>query len=104
MTNIKSTILKFLAKWGYNNQTSLKCAKLTINNSEEVQLKVNHTQEELNKFLHELDFEIELDIEHVRGYLWMDNGKVAELDYYTNLDFAEWRHIYIPTIPEELFG
>lgn len=104
MKNIKNTILKFLTKWGYNPQTALKCAKLTINNSYEVNLKVNYTQEDLNQFLHDLDFEIDLDIEHVRGYLWLGNEKVAELDYYTSLDFAEWRHIFIPQIPADLIG
>ena len=74
MVNIKNSLLDFL-KFNDFTLKSIACARAIVHNIGVIDLKVNYTDEELNNFLHELDFDVvHLDLEVIRAYIWMDNG------------------------------
>lgn len=101
MKNIKQSLLDFLAFWNYTPK-SIKCARIIVHNTRRIELKVNYTNDQLDDFLAELDFNIELNIEVIRAYIWMIDGTFAEVDQ--GIDIAQWKHIYIPKIPNDLIA
>jgi methionine salvage enolase-phosphatase E1 len=113
MSTIKESLQKFLNGYDYTDG-SINCAKIIIhnygsqNNCQTIDLKVKHTQNDLNNFLQELDQEIKQPtIETIRGYIWLKDGSFAELFHYDPYYATEpmnWKFIRIPEIFTDLLG
>lgn len=103
MKNIKNSLLDFLKFRSYTPK-SIKCAMIIVDNYHRINLKVNYTETELNNFLRKLDFDvIELNIEVIRAYIWMEDGKFVEIEHDQS-DTGRWKLVIIPQIPMDLIG
>lgn len=103
MKNIKQSLLDFLKFRSYTPK-SIKCARIIVDNTRKIDLKVNYTEKELNTFMRKLDFNVsELNIEVIRAYIWMDNGHFIEIQH-DSFDIGRWKLVIIPQIPQDLIA
>jgi len=65
-------------------------------------LKVNHTEKELNKFLDSLDFNYDSGYgwQQLFGTIWFTDGSWAERGEYDGSEW--WEHRSLPDIPQNL--
>ena len=104
MRNARKELEKMLTR-----RARIKCASIKKFDSydleepyQEFELKVNHTEEELESFLKSLDFEYDAgySAQGLLGTVWLEDGA-----WYTRgkYDDAEWWEYHkLPEIPEEL--
>lgn len=100
--NAKQELLSLLEK-----KTPIKCAQIKsyfVNNGPLIfyNLKVNHTEEELNKFLDSLDFNYDSGYgwQQLFGTIWFTDGSWADRDEYDGSEW--WEHRRLPDIPQDL--
>lgn len=67
-----------------------------------IELRKNHTQEELDNFLNSLNFEYDngYGCQHLFGYVWLENNQWLERVEYDGSEY--WINTTVPEIPEHL--
>jgi hypothetical protein len=84
----------------------MKCATITYSGyrieDQNFNLKVNHTEEELNVFLTSLDFDYDsgYGTQELFGTVWFEDGTWLSRAEYDGLEW--WVHNQLPEIPSEL--
>lgn len=105
MINAKKELLSFL-KSDIKSNTKIKCALITYRKwfhpSISIILKVNHSEDELNKFLKALNFNYNNGAGHKQelfGTIWLEDG--SWLSRRENNGVEWWEHNVLPKIPFE---
>jgi hypothetical protein len=90
--------------------SNIKCAKISTGHyylddndkGYEANLKVDHTLEDLQDFLNQLDFEYDSGYggQELFGTVWFDDGTWAERGEYDGSEW--WSYLRCPSISEEL--
>lgn len=82
------------------------CAKILYEedyfNPQHINLKIGFSNEDLEKFLNELDFEYDdgYGRQFLHGTIWMKDNTWHERAEYDGSEW--WRHVQVPSIPDEL--
>lgn len=119
MTNAKEELLGFLGKVNFKKE-EIRCAQIRLSDpgrsvwnatrddftqegarSINVELKEGYTEEELDKFFNELDFEYysNFGCQILYGIVWLNNAWLSREEY----DGSEWwKYNHYPIIPREL--
>lgn len=85
----------------------VKCATISCwvnGNRYEVNLKINHSKEEYEEFVNQLDFYYHdgFGCQNLFGTIWYDDGTWSERSEYDGSEW--WEHMQAPIIPDDLKG
>ena len=107
MRNVKKELLDELV-----DKSKIKCAiikhdeycwlKDSINKT--FMLKLNYTEDDLESFYNELDFEYDggYGTQLIYGTVWLEDGSWLERGEYDGSEW--WEHKFLPPIPNELIN
>ena len=84
------------------NTENIICAYINHHDKGKFNLKVNHTDKELESFLQEIDFKYDdgYGEQELFGTIWLKNGDWIEREDYDGSEY--WVYKYVPNIPKKL--